>query len=194
MSEARFSPQEVISRDTEQRTVLPDLASLRPGEGREFVYRGVPLHLFVSQESVCFEDIMDQSISDRVYCISLREQVILEMSFHFYRSLGELPGFGAIDFDRPFVQTVIEKRTQKDVDEETQTALRGLGKQMYVQLLQELQSLANTIGQSFEHEVRYIASYGMTAQQWNSVFEPILHQAAYTQKRAGLWYKTYSPQ
>lgn len=182
------------TRDTEQTVDLPDLSSLRPGEGCEFVYRGVPLHLSLSQESVCYEDIMDQSMSDRVYCVSLRGQTILEMSFHFYRSLGELPGFGALDLEHPFVQTVIEKRAQKEVDEETQIVLRGLGKQMYRQLLQELQSLANTIDQSFEHEVRHIASYGMTAQQWNRVFEPILHQAAYTQKRAGLWYKTYSPQ
>ena len=74
----------------------------------------------------------------------------------------------------------------------------GIGRELYLKVLDFLQTIANTQGKNVIHYVKrypgWKSTTAMSAERWDALFLPILHAAGYSEAGVeGVWSKTYCP-
>lgn len=70
---------------------------------------------------------------------------------------------------------------------------KGSGIAFYEKLLDFMQYTSNDDAASYQHTVK-ARPKGMSAENWDEHFAPVLRERGYTEERWGRWEKVYSPQ
>lgn len=194
MSEARFSPQEVISRDTEQRTVLPDLASLRPGEKKEFWYNNALFSIELSQDSVAVDAFFagQDRACTRHYIVGLRDHDVIDVALvcDQTKRWSDFP-------DMPLVLSSVSRAPNDmialQLGDGNIDIVSGLGRIITFRAWDDIGRIVQSARQPIVHKVQHNAWMGLTPKKWDEIFVPELERRGYTKKEQGLWFKIYEP-